>query len=159
MTLWHEKKCGLPLGDANGVCIDISRWGSGWNGRCLQLIWRSKSKTRWRFLNFVWIVRSIALSNNQNLTLVVFQDFQRAVIHRFPYVIYYRIIDRRIIVIAVVHGKRDPKIWQSRKWWSASLIAMIAADDRISAIGLSIGNCWNTLPELRIGIGKRSSRL
>ena len=44
-----------------------------------------------------------------------FQDFRRAVIHWFPYVIYYRIIDRRIIVIAVVHGKRDPKIWQSRK--------------------------------------------
>jgi plasmid stabilization system protein ParE len=46
---------------------------------------------------------------------VVFQDFRRAVIHRFPYVIYYRIISSRIIIIAVVHGKRDPKIWQSRK--------------------------------------------
>ncbi len=46
---------------------------------------------------------------------VVFQDFRRAVIHRFPYVIYYRIISSRIIVIAVVHGKRDPKIWQARK--------------------------------------------
>ena len=44
-----------------------------------------------------------------------FQDFRRAMIHRFPYVIYYRIISSRIIVIAIVHGKRDPKIWQSRK--------------------------------------------
>lgn len=46
---------------------------------------------------------------------VVFKDFRRAVIHRFPYVIYYRVISSRIIVIAIVHGKRDPKIWQSRQ--------------------------------------------
>ena len=46
---------------------------------------------------------------------IVFQDFRRAIIHRFPYVVYYRIISSRIIVIAVVHGKRDPKTWQSRK--------------------------------------------
>jgi plasmid stabilization system protein ParE len=46
---------------------------------------------------------------------VVFQDFRRAVVNRFPYAIYYRIISSRIIVIAVVHGKRDPKTWQSRK--------------------------------------------
>ena len=46
--------------------------------------------------------------------MVVFQDFRRAVISRFPYVIYYRIVSSRVIVIAVVHGKRDPKTWQSR---------------------------------------------
>jgi plasmid stabilization system protein ParE len=46
--------------------------------------------------------------------MVVFQDFRRATIGRFPYVIYYRIVSSRVIVIAVVHGKRDPKTWQSR---------------------------------------------
>jgi plasmid stabilization system protein ParE len=46
--------------------------------------------------------------------MVLFQDFRRAVISRFPYVIYYRIVSSRVIVIAVVHGKRDPRTWQSR---------------------------------------------
>lgn len=46
--------------------------------------------------------------------MVVFQDFRRAVVHRFPYVIYYRIVSSRVIVIAVVHGKGNPNVWQSR---------------------------------------------
>jgi plasmid stabilization system protein ParE len=46
--------------------------------------------------------------------VVVFQDFRRAIVDRFPYVIYYRIISSRIIVIAIAHGKRSPETWQTR---------------------------------------------
>jgi plasmid stabilization system protein ParE len=44
----------------------------------------------------------------------VFQDVRRAKIRRFPYLIYYRVQQDRIEVIAVLHGSRDPKLWQKR---------------------------------------------
>ncbi|WP_414752867.1 type II toxin-antitoxin system RelE/ParE family toxin [Anabaena sp. CCY 9910] len=45
---------------------------------------------------------------------VVYKDVHRAVLQRFPYAVYYRIISSRIIVIGIFHGRRDPKIWQIR---------------------------------------------
>lgn len=33
---------------------------------------------------------------------------------RFPYVVYFRQHSDRIEVLAVLHGKRNPKIWQRR---------------------------------------------
>ena len=35
-------------------------------------------------------------------------------VRKFPYVIYYRILDDRIEVLAVMHGSRDSSAWQSR---------------------------------------------
>jgi plasmid stabilization system protein ParE len=40
---------------------------------------------------------------------VVYRDVQRAVIRRFPYIIYYRIVSSRVIVTAIFHGRRNPK--------------------------------------------------
>jgi plasmid stabilization system protein ParE len=45
---------------------------------------------------------------------VVYRDVRRAVVKRFPYAIYYRIVSSRIIVTAVFHSRRDPKSWQRR---------------------------------------------
>lgn len=45
---------------------------------------------------------------------VVYSDIRRAVLQRFPYAIYYRIVSSRIIVIAIFHGRRNPKTWQKR---------------------------------------------
>lgn len=45
---------------------------------------------------------------------VVHRDIRRAVLRRFPYAIYYRIVSSRIIVIAVFHGRRHPKDWRKR---------------------------------------------
>jgi plasmid stabilization system protein ParE len=44
----------------------------------------------------------------------VYRDIRRAVIRRFPYTIYYRIVSSRVIVTAVFHGRRNPKEWQAR---------------------------------------------
>ncbi|PAX53266.1 type II toxin-antitoxin system RelE/ParE family toxin [Brunnivagina elsteri] len=46
---------------------------------------------------------------------VVYRDIRRAVVKRFPYVIYYRIVSSRIIVTAIFHGSRNPKEWQKRR--------------------------------------------
>ncbi len=45
---------------------------------------------------------------------VVFSNVRRGKLRRFPYVIYYRILSDRIEVIAVLHGSRDPRLWQER---------------------------------------------
>jgi plasmid stabilization system protein ParE len=45
---------------------------------------------------------------------VVYRDVRRAVVRRFPYVVYYRIVSSRVVVTAVFHGRRDPKLWQAR---------------------------------------------
>ena len=44
----------------------------------------------------------------------VYRDVRRTVIQRFPYIIYYRIVSSRVIVIAVFHGRRNSKAWQTR---------------------------------------------
>ncbi len=45
---------------------------------------------------------------------IVYRDIRRAVVNRFPYAVYYRLVSSRVIVIAVFHGRRDPQAWQSR---------------------------------------------
>ncbi len=43
-----------------------------------------------------------------------YKQVRRVGLRRFPYVVYYRIIEETVEIIAVVHGSRDPKHWQSR---------------------------------------------
>ncbi len=38
----------------------------------------------------------------------------KAGVRRFPYSVYYRTEATRIVVLAVFHGKRDPRVWQAR---------------------------------------------
>ena len=45
---------------------------------------------------------------------VVFRNVRRAKVRTFPYLIYYRLLQERIEVLAVLHGSRDPKRWQER---------------------------------------------
>ena len=42
------------------------------------------------------------------------KNVRRAKLRRFPYVVFYRILADRIEVIGVLHGSRDPGIWQDR---------------------------------------------
>ena len=39
---------------------------------------------------------------------IVLRDIRKAVVTDFPYVVYYRVELTRVIVIAVIHGNRDP---------------------------------------------------
>jgi plasmid stabilization system protein ParE len=45
---------------------------------------------------------------------VLYRDVRRAVVKRFPYAIYYRIVSSRVIVTAIFHGRRDTKALQER---------------------------------------------
>ena len=45
---------------------------------------------------------------------VIRRDIRRAVLRRFPYSIFYRIVSGHVVVIACFHGKRNPRVWRSR---------------------------------------------
>jgi len=44
----------------------------------------------------------------------VHRNTRRAVIHRFPFSVYFRTEDATIVVVAVMHGSRNPRRWKSR---------------------------------------------
>ncbi|MBY0526517.1 MAG: type II toxin-antitoxin system RelE/ParE family toxin [Gemmataceae bacterium] len=45
---------------------------------------------------------------------VVFKDVRRAPVVDFEYGVYYRVLPNRIVVIGIVHGRRNPEIWKKR---------------------------------------------
>ena len=61
------------------------------------------------------IDRCVSLASEHPLQYaVVREDVRRIVANRFPYSVYFRAEQHRIVVLAVFHGSRDPAIWQVR---------------------------------------------
>jgi plasmid stabilization system protein ParE len=56
----------------------------------------------------------IRIAQTPELGERVFRHVRRVVVHRFPYSVYYTVEPERIVVIAVFHGRRDPRVWQAR---------------------------------------------
>jgi plasmid stabilization system protein ParE len=46
---------------------------------------------------------------------VIHRATRRALLHRFPYGILYRVIEEQVLVVACMHAKRDPRRWQARR--------------------------------------------
>jgi plasmid stabilization system protein ParE len=46
--------------------------------------------------------------------IVVHKDIRRVIANRFPYGIYYRVEERRIVVLAVFHSSRNPSLRLAR---------------------------------------------
>jgi plasmid stabilization system protein ParE len=46
---------------------------------------------------------------------LVHGEIRRAVIRQFPYGIYFRLHGDDIVVVAVMHGRRHPDRWRSRR--------------------------------------------
>jgi plasmid stabilization system protein ParE len=44
----------------------------------------------------------------------VYKGIRRSLLRRFPYAVLYRVEETRVVVIAVMHTRRDPERWQSR---------------------------------------------
>jgi plasmid stabilization system protein ParE len=42
-------------------------------------------------------------------------ETRRALVQRFPYAVYFRILPDEIVVLGVMHGRRHPSRWQSRR--------------------------------------------
>jgi plasmid stabilization system protein ParE len=42
------------------------------------------------------------------------REFRRALTRRFPYGVFYAVRDSRIVVFAILHTARDPRLWRNR---------------------------------------------
>jgi len=45
---------------------------------------------------------------------VLHREARRAMVHRFPYGVFYRVEGRKIIVFCIIHLHQDPTAWKSR---------------------------------------------
>ncbi len=45
----------------------------------------------------------------------VHNEIRKFLLHRFPYAVFFELREDEIVVLAVVHGRRHPRIWQSRR--------------------------------------------
>ena len=56
-----------------------------------------------------------AIAENPEQFPSVRKDIRRAVLRRFPYSIINPILSGHVVVIACFHGKRNPRLWRSRR--------------------------------------------
>ena len=45
---------------------------------------------------------------------IIHRTTRRFLLERFPYCLYYRVVDQKIIIVACMHAARDPAIWRGR---------------------------------------------
>lgn len=55
------------------------------------------------------------IATTPELFPILYRDVRKAVARRFPYCIYFRERDQKIIVLAVFHSARNPTVWKQRK--------------------------------------------
>ena len=61
------------------------------------------------------IDRCVSLTSAHPLQFaVVRESIRRVVANRFPYSVYFRAEQHRIVVLTVFHGSRDPALWLAR---------------------------------------------
>jgi plasmid stabilization system protein ParE len=57
----------------------------------------------------------LRISGMPELHGIVWRNVRAARLRRFTYVVYYRVHEDRLEVLAVVQGNRDAAVWQSRE--------------------------------------------
>jgi len=55
-----------------------------------------------------------AVESQPEAYAVIHRNTRRALLPRFPYGLYYRVLEQNVAVVACIHGKRHPKTWRSR---------------------------------------------
>ena len=55
-----------------------------------------------------------AIENNPALYAPIYRELRRALLHRFPYAVFYAERTNEIVVAAVLHTSRDPRLWRAR---------------------------------------------
>jgi plasmid stabilization system protein ParE len=56
----------------------------------------------------------LAIESNPALHATIYRELRRALLHRFPYAVFYAERANEIIVVAVLHTSRDPRLWRAR---------------------------------------------
>lgn len=66
------------------------------------------------FVFEVDVTMSAVLSRPESFP-VIHGEKRRAIVHRFPYGVFFRIVDDAIVILGIVHGRRDPQSWRHRQ--------------------------------------------
>jgi plasmid stabilization system protein ParE len=45
---------------------------------------------------------------------IVLADMRRARLRKFPYTLFFRVLEEAVFLIACFHSRRDPRQWQAR---------------------------------------------
>ncbi|MBF0275127.1 MAG: type II toxin-antitoxin system RelE/ParE family toxin [Nitrospinae bacterium] len=54
------------------------------------------------------------VSQNPHQYPFIHKDVRKVVVKRFPYCLYFRAENNRVVILAIFHIKRDPEIWRKR---------------------------------------------
>ncbi len=54
------------------------------------------------------------IKRNPEIFPVALRNARKTMVKRFPYTIYYEYEEDKIMILAIFHGKRNPKHWQRR---------------------------------------------
>jgi len=54
------------------------------------------------------------ISGTQLAFPLVRRNIRRALLRRFPYALFYRVVGDEAVVEACIHGKQHPRAWRSR---------------------------------------------
>ena len=46
---------------------------------------------------------------------IQYRDLRRALVVRFPYAVFFRLVDETVVIVAIVHGRMDSRRWRSRR--------------------------------------------
>lgn len=52
-----------------------------------------------------------AIGEFPEMFVLVHREVRRAMVSRFPYAVFYRVEPKQVVVLAVLHTARDPKLW------------------------------------------------
>jgi plasmid stabilization system protein ParE len=74
----------------------------------------SKHTLAWIFLKEVQQGVGVIKSQPKAWTRVS-ESLRCYILRRFPYKILYQLTAEEIVVVAVIHAKRNPKIWRARE--------------------------------------------
>jgi plasmid stabilization system protein ParE len=55
-----------------------------------------------------------AIQQNAEMFEVVHEDYRRALVERFPYMVFYEASESKIVVHGIFHCARDPQVWRHR---------------------------------------------
>lgn len=64
---------------------------------------------------FVRVAAFALIRRNPEQFPRVRSDIRRALVRRFPYAVYYVVEPEQVVVLGVIHTRRHPRRWQSRR--------------------------------------------
>jgi plasmid stabilization system protein ParE len=88
------------------AAVEDAEGGAAWYAR-------RSPRTAERFLDELdRVIDVIAADPDRFPELIV--GVRRALFHRFPYYVVFRVTEGNVEVLAIAHGKRRPRFWESR---------------------------------------------